>query len=67
MRFRGSIGSVAAFWVSGSGRAYADLSTEIEQLAGRASLATASFGEKEVGAANADAKLKLFAQTIRNR
>lgn len=64
-RFRGRIGAVAAFWVSGSGHAYKTVSAEIEQLTGRALLATASFSEREVGTGAADTKLETMAQALR--
>jgi len=64
-RFRGRIGSVAAFWVSGSGLAYKAVSGEIERLTGRAPLATASLAERDAGTGVADAKLEALAQVLR--
>lgn len=64
---RGRIGPAAAFWVSGSGNAYKTVAAEIEQLTGRALLATASLGQREVGTAAADAKLETMAQALRTR
>jgi flavorubredoxin len=66
-RFRGRIGHVAAFWVSGSGMGYSGVRSEIEQLTGQALLATASFGEREVRNDKADAKLEALAQAVRVR
>lgn len=56
-RFGAQLGSLAAFWVSGSGAAYPALSAEIKRLTGHALVATASFGTREVGTAAADQKL----------
>lgn len=67
MRFRGRIGHVAAFWVSGSGQAYNGVSAEIEQLTGHVPLATASIGEREVHDDTAGAKLEAMARAIRVR
>lgn len=66
MRVRGQIGPVAAFRVSGSGVAYTAVFAEIEQLTGRRLVATASFGEREVGTAAADVKLEIIVQAIRS-
>lgn len=64
MRFRGRIGAVAAFWVSGSGARYSGVPAEIENLTGRALLATAHFGAREVDSAAADAKLNEIARAL---
>ena len=64
---RGTIGPAAAFWVSGSGAPYKAVAAEIEQLTGRTLLATASFGQREVGTAAADAKLETMARALRPR
>jgi hypothetical protein len=64
-RFRGRIGPVAAFWVSGSGLTYRAMSAEIERLTGRAPLATANFAEREVGTGIAEPKLEALAQALR--
>jgi flavodoxin len=66
-RFRGRIGHMAAFWVSGSGQGYSGVRSEIEQLTGQALLATASFSEREAGNDTARAKLEALAQAIRLR
>lgn len=66
-RFRGRIGQVAAFWVSGSGLDYSGVRSEIEQLSGQVLLATASFAEQEVRNDAAGAKLEAMAQAIRAR
>ena len=65
-QFHSLFAPCAAYWVSGSGRGYEVLSSEIEQLAGRAPFVTASFSEGEVDRGAADAKLETFAQAIRN-
>jgi hypothetical protein len=64
-RFRGRIGAVAAFWVSGSGLAYKQVQAEIEQLTDRALLTAASFSEQEVHNAAVDAKVESMAQAVR--
>ena len=62
--FRGRIPHVGAFWVSGSGFLYGGMRTEIEHLAGRVTLATESFSEREVRTGAASAKLLSLAETI---
>jgi flavodoxin len=64
-RYRDRIGSVAAFWVSGSGLAYKQVGAEIEQLTGRTLLTAASFTEQEVRSTAADAKVEGIAQAVR--
>ena len=65
--FRGRIGHVAAFWVSGGGLGYSGVRSEIEQLTGQALLATASFGEREVRGDTAGVKLETLAQAVHVR
>lgn len=64
IRFRGRIGPVAAFWVSGSGLAYKRVRAEIEQLTGHALLTAASFSEDEVRSAAADAKVESMVEAV---
>jgi hypothetical protein len=64
-RRHGRFGAAAAFWVSGSGMAYQAVALEIERLAGCSLRATASFGEREVGAGHADAKIDALAAAVR--
>lgn len=64
-RFAGHIGPIAAFWVSGSGRAYPGLALEIEELTDRVPLATSSFSRHEVLKGTPGDKLDVLARDIR--
>ncbi|QAY96022.1 hypothetical protein CWB41_10005 [Methylovirgula ligni] len=64
-RFADHIGPIAAFWVSGSGRAYPGLALEIEELTDRVPLTTSSFGRREVLEGTAGDKLDVLARDIR--
>ncbi|MGP8231866.1 MAG: flavodoxin family protein [Methylovirgula sp.] len=64
-RFDGHIGPIAAFWVSGSGRAYPALAREIEDITGHVPLATTSFGRREVLDGATSDKLDALARDIR--
>ena len=66
-RFGKEVDTCAAFWVSGGGADYIGLSDEIQQLTGRAPIATASFTEFEVVMGATAMKLGTMVRAIRNR
>lgn len=63
-RERGRFRNVAAFWVSGSGRAYQSIKSEIEELTDCECAATATFSMQEVTDGTTEQKLREMSRSI---